>query len=200
MQRDSLPNSASLNGVSEVFHLYDPPLWLVTACHEGSRGGLIATFAVRASIVRALPRMVIGIAKHHYTWRLIEGSGRFALHLLAADDLEAVWRFGLQSGYQADKFVDLPDRRTVDGNPLFPRARSWLDCRVEERMDIGDRTVYVAEVSGGDVLAPGPVLGVGALLDGAPPEHRAKLDRLYAADQVVDTAAILAWRRARRDT
>ncbi len=198
MQRDSTKNPAAQDQVSEVFHLYDPPLWLVTACHRGWRGGFIATFAVRASIVPALPRMVIGVAKHHHTWGLIEGSGRFALHLLAADDLRSVWRFGLQSGHEVDKFLDLADRRTPDGNPLHPEARSWLDCRVEERLDIGDRTLYVAEVSGGEVLAQGPVLGVAALLEGAPPERRAELDRLYAADQSVDAAAILSWRQSRR--
>jgi flavin reductase (DIM6/NTAB) family NADH-FMN oxidoreductase RutF len=133
--------------------------------------------------------MVIGVAKHHHTWGLIQGRGRFALHLLPADGLEAVWQFGLQSGHQTDKFETLPDQRTPDGNPLYEDALSWLDCRVEERMDIGDRTVYVAEVRDGAVLARGPVLGVGTLLREAPADRLAELDR-RPADQAIDTAAI----------
>ena len=197
MPHDTIQHDAVEDPVSEVFHLYDPPLWLVTACHRDRRGGLIATFVVRASIVPALPRMAIGLAKQHHTWGLIEDSGRFALHLLPEDGLDVVWRFGLQSGHDTDKFLGLADRRTPDGNPLYPQALSWLDCRVEDRLDIGDRSVYVAEVSGGKVLAQGAVLGVAALFTGAPPERRAELDRLYAADQSVDAAAILAWRQAR---
>lgn len=197
MPEDSRPDSTPRDPISEVFHLYDPPLWLVTARHGDRRGGLIATLAVRASIVPELPRMVVGIANHHHTWGLIEASGAFALHLLRADDLDAVWRFGLASGHLADKLAGLPERHTPEGNPLYPDARAWLDCRVEERMNTGDRTLYLAEVMGGAALAEGPALSVGILLRDAPAERLAELDRLYRADQALDSAAIQAWRRFR---
>ena len=61
------PEPPPRDPISEVLHRYDPPLWLITARHAGRRGGLIATFAVRASIVSELPRMAVGIAKHHHT-------------------------------------------------------------------------------------------------------------------------------------
>jgi flavin reductase (DIM6/NTAB) family NADH-FMN oxidoreductase RutF len=197
MLDDNQPASKGRDPVSEVFHLYDPPLWLVTARHGDRRGGLIATLAVRASIVPELPRVVVGIAKHHHTWDLIEGAGAFAMHLLQADDLAAVWRFGLATGHGTDKLAGLPDRRTPDGNPLYPKALAWLDCRVEERMDTGDRTLYLAEIRGGAILARGAALGVGTLLREAPADRLAELDRLYSADQALDSAAIRAWRRAR---
>lgn len=197
MPEDSRPDRNQRDPISEVFHLYDPPLWLVTARHGDRRGGLIATLAVRASIVPELPRMVIGIAKHHHTWGLIEASDTFALHLLGVDDLEAVWRFGLASGHHTDKLAGLPERHTPEGNPLYPNARAWLDCRVEAHMDTGDRTLYLAEVRGGAVLTRGPVLGVGTLLGSAPSERLAELNRLYRADQVLDSTAIQAWRQPR---
>jgi flavin reductase (DIM6/NTAB) family NADH-FMN oxidoreductase RutF len=194
MQDDSQAESTGRDPIAEVFHLYDPPLWLVTASHQNRRGGLIATFAVRASIVAELPRVAVGIAKHHHTWGLIEGGGQFALHLLRADDLAAVWRFGLASGHATDKLAGLPERRTPAGNPLYADALGWLDCRVEARMDTGDRTLYLAEVTSGATLAEGTPLSVGALLREAPAERFAELDRLYRADQALDAAAILAWR------
>jgi flavin reductase (DIM6/NTAB) family NADH-FMN oxidoreductase RutF len=190
-------NGATLTGIGEVFHLYEPPLWLVTSAHQGKRGGFIATFVVRASIVAELPRMVIGVANHHHTWGLIERSRRLALHLIARDDLDAVWHFGLTSGHQTDKFSGLEPDVTPDGNPLYTPARAWLDCRVETQMESGDRSVYLCEVTGGAVLSRGPVLGVETLLRDAPPERRAELDRLYTADQLTDAAAIRAWRAAR---
>lgn len=194
MQDDSPTEHQGRDPISEVFHLYDPPLWLVTARHQGRRGGLIATLAVRASIVADLPRMVVGIAKHHHTWGLIEGSDRFALHLLRRDDLDAVWRFALASGHTTDKLAGLPERYTPAGNPLYPDALAWLDCRVEARMGTGDRTLYLAEVIGGAPLTQGTPLSVGALLRDAPSERIEALDRLYRADQTLDAAAILAWR------
>ncbi|WP_295447223.1 flavin reductase family protein [uncultured Thiodictyon sp.] len=182
--------------ITAVFHLYDVPLWLVTASHAGRRGGLIATSAVRASIVAELPRMLIAIARRHHTWGLIEGSGRFALHLLPGSALEAVWHFGLQSGHQVEKFADLPALNTPDGNPRHPGCAAWLDCRVEERLEIGDRSIYLAQVTGGEVCGEAPVLGVADLLRAASPAQRATLDRLYALDAASDAAAIRAWRQA----
>ena len=199
MPEDSRPDSTPRDPISEVFHLYDPPLWLVTARHGDRRGGLIATLAVRASIVRELPRMVVGIAKHHHTWGLIEASGAFALHLLAADDIASVRRFGLASGHRVDKLAGLPPRQTPAGAPLIEGAMSWMDCRVEARMDIGDRTTYLAEVTAGAVLRRGPLLTVAGLLRDAPEADRAELKRLYAQDQETDRAAILAWRRSCAD-
>jgi flavin reductase (DIM6/NTAB) family NADH-FMN oxidoreductase RutF len=197
MQDESSQGEATQRAISDVFDLYDPPLWLLTVQAGEHRGGLIATFAVRASIVPELPRMVIGIAKHHHSWGLIETSRRFALHLLTTDGIDLVWRFGLQTGHEVDKFQGLAVDRSADGNPRCLDALSWLDCRVEDRMDIGDRTLYIAEVAGGGVLKRGRALTVGDLLRAATPERRAELERLYRADQAVDTAAILAWRRDR---
>jgi flavin reductase (DIM6/NTAB) family NADH-FMN oxidoreductase RutF len=186
------------NAIGRVFDLYDPPLWLVTSAQGGRRGGLIATFAVRASIVAALPRMVIGVAKQHHTWGLIEGSGRFALHLLRPNQLDLVWRFGLATGHQADKLEGLKAAVTPGGQPLIADTLAWLDCRCEARLDSGDRTVYLAAITDGG-RAPGAgeaaaALTVRRLFSAAPPEMRARLDGLYARDGQVDAAAILAWR------
>lgn len=186
------------SAIGRVFDLYDPPLWLVTAAHGGRRGGCIATFAVRASIVATLPRMVLGVAKQHHTWGLIEGSGGFALHLLQAHQLDLVWRFGLASGHELDKFAGLPAAVTPGGQPLIAAALAWLDCRVEARLDSGDRTVYLAAVTDGGTHAEAgedaEPLGVRGLYAAAPPAERARLAALYARDGRIDAAAILAWR------
>jgi flavin reductase (DIM6/NTAB) family NADH-FMN oxidoreductase RutF len=182
----------------QVFDLIDPPLWLVTSTHDGRRGGLIATFAVRASIVGELPRMVLGVAKQHHTWELIEGSGRFALHLLYPHQLNLVWRFGLQTGHEVDKLAGLPTDRTPGGSPLIPDALACLDCRVEERMDSGDRSIYLAAVEAATTNGQAEPLSVRRLYADAPAAQRARLDALYARDGRIDAAAILRW-RAQRD-
>src|SRR5438876_12165539 len=72
----------------------DQEIWLVTAQAGDQRGGLIATFVSPASIVAEVPRMLLGIARQHHTWGLIESSGALGLHLLGEQHLEWVWRFG----------------------------------------------------------------------------------------------------------
>ena len=191
-------DGARAQAIGQVFDLYDPPLWLVTSAHAGRRGGFIATFAVRASIVATLPRVVLGVAKQHHTWGLIQGSGGFALHLLHTHQLDLVWRFGLASGHVVDKFAGLAAAATAGGQPRIAQTLGWMDCRCEAGLDSGDRTVYLAAVTdGGRDPDAGPQavpLTVRGLFDQASPEARAQLDALYARDGQVDTAAILAWR------
>ena len=57
-----------------------------------------------------------------------------------------MWRFGLRSGRDADKLAGLSMTTATTGSPILTDALGWLDCRVEARLDTGDRTVYLAEV------------------------------------------------------
>jgi flavin reductase (DIM6/NTAB) family NADH-FMN oxidoreductase RutF len=182
---------------STLFAWVDRELWLVTAQAGGRRGGLIATFVNQASIVPELPRVVVGLAKQHQTWGLVEASGAFALHLIGEQHLDWVWRFGLESGRDADKFRGLAPHAEATGSPLLDDAVGWLDCRVEARLDTGDRTLYLAEVVQGRVTHFGPPLTFKRLLELAPPDRLAELKRQLHADSYADAEAILAWRQQR---
>ncbi|RNE94585.1 flavin reductase family protein [Marichromatium sp. AB32] len=194
------PSPQSAATIAEVFGLYDPPLWLVTASDGARRGGFIASSVTRASIVHEAPRLLLTVARHHHTWGLIERSGRAVLHLLHADDLEAVWRFALASGHHHDKFAGLEVARTPSGTPRYGAALAWLDTEVEQRMEIGDRSVYLlAAHDAGHAGTAAPALTVSGL-GRAPDARLAELDRRYAADRATDAEAIRAWRaRAHTD-
>jgi flavin reductase (DIM6/NTAB) family NADH-FMN oxidoreductase RutF len=184
-------------GIAEVLAQPDRELWLVTAAAGGRRGGLIATFVSSASIVPELPRVLVGLARQHHTWELVEAGGAFALHLLGEEHLEWVWRFGLRSGRMVDKLDGLTWRPAASGAPLLTDARGWLDCRVEARLETGDRTVYLAEVHDGALTRPGPLLTARRMLELAPAERLRELRAGMERDSAVDAAAIQAWRQAR---
>jgi flavin reductase (DIM6/NTAB) family NADH-FMN oxidoreductase RutF len=181
--------------VSDLFRRLDRELWVVTARAGDRRGGLIATFVSQASIVPSLPRMIVGLAKSHQTWALVEASGAFALHLIGDEHLDWVWRFGLRSGRDFDKLDGLATHAGASGAPILTEAIGWLDCRVEARLDTGDRTVYLAEVL--DARSPGsrPILTVSRLRPLVPDDRRIELEEQMARDIGIDTEAINAWRR-----
>ena len=184
-----------LEAATGLFRRLDRELWLVTAGSGGRRGGLIATFVSQASIVPEMPRMIVGLAQQHHTRELVEASGAFALHLLGEDQVEWVWRFGLQTGRAVDKLDGLETRAGASGAPILIGAAGWLDCRVEARLDTGDRTVYLAEVL--DAQSPGarPLLTVSRLGPLITDDRRQALEEQMARDVAIDARAIAAWRR-----
>lgn len=177
-----------------LINLLDPPLWVVTAAHGDQRGGLVATNVTSASIVPDLPRMVVGLARQHHTHALADASGAMTLHLLTAAQVGWVWQFGMTTGRQCDKLSELAWTPGPTGSPVLTDALGWLACRVEARLDTGDRTLFLVEV----VATGGPLTGtpltLKAMLALASPEQKAEMKRQYEADGAVDAAAIRAWR------
>jgi flavin reductase (DIM6/NTAB) family NADH-FMN oxidoreductase RutF len=143
-----------------------------------------------------MPRVLGAIACQHHTWECIEASGAFALHLLDESQLDWVWRFGVDSGRNVDKFHDLQLRSGNSGSPILTDAVGWLDCRVENRMPTGDRTVYLAEVIDADCRLTQPPLTMQRMLALAPPETLQQLKAHRIADATRDATAIRDWRDA----
>jgi flavin reductase (DIM6/NTAB) family NADH-FMN oxidoreductase RutF len=184
----------SLSDVSQIWTEVDPVVWLVTSRSGQTQGGLIATFVNQASIVSECPRVLLGLSRQHHTWELIEASGAFALHLVDEEHLDWVWRFGLQSGRETDKLHGMMFKGGATGSPLLTEARGWLDCRVEAKLNTGDRTVYLAEVVDAYHRAGSPILTVQRLLQLAPADKLQLLNELHERDAVRDAEAISAWR------
>jgi flavin reductase (DIM6/NTAB) family NADH-FMN oxidoreductase RutF len=182
-------------GIVALLALPDPVLWVVTAQSGQRRGGLIATNVTSVSIVPELPRMLVALARQHHTWELVEASHAFALHLIGEERVDLVWRFGLASGRDGDKLAGLAVRTATTGSPILEGALGWLDCRVEARLETGDRTVYVAEVLDGDLARQATPLTMKRMLELAPTEKKQALREQLAHDTAVDAAAIRAWRQ-----
>lgn len=180
--------------IGKLFERVDREVWIVTAAHQGRRAGLVATFVAPASIVPEMPRVVAGIAKTHETWKLIDGSGAFAVHLLEESQVDLIWRFGLQSSRDVDKFSGLQVGTVATGSPILRDALAWLDCRVETRMETGDRTVFLGEVLDGHSRSDCRPLMLHQLLALARAEHKQTMREQLKSDAAIDAEAIRRWR------
>lgn len=186
-----------MKAVQELFWRIDPAIWLLTSCSGERRGGLIASHVSQASIVPDLPRLLVGLSCRHYTRELVEESAAFALHLLCEEQLAWVWRFGLESGRDVDKLDGLTVRNGKTGSPILEQAIGWLDCRVEDRLECGDRTVYLAEVVDGEILRDDQPLTLQQITRSGPEEKLAMLHALLERDSARDAGAIREWRERR---
>lgn len=186
--------SMDSTAASTLIAWLDREVWLVTSQAGERRSGLIATSVSATSHVSELPRMLVGINHQHYTHELIEASGALALHLLSEHNLDWVWLFGLQSGRDRDKFAGLTIEPGLTGSPLLAGTIGWMDCRVETRLETGDRTYYLAEVVQARVCNFAPPLNQKRLMSLAPSSRVAELMRQRHHESVLDTEAIRAFR------
>ncbi len=183
-----------VTAASTLLAWMDREVWLVTARAGEQRGGLIATFVSQATIVPDLPRVVVGLANQHHTRGLVETSGCLALHLLSEDNLDLVWQFGLVSGRDHDKFAGLETTTGPTGCPLLGSTVGWLDCRVETRLDVGGRTLYVAGVVEGKVTHFTQPLTTRRLMELAPMSRLTEMQRQRHHDSYREAEALLLWR------
>ena len=109
--------------------------------------------------------------------------------------MDWVWRFGLQSGNDVDKFSGLTTRSAPSGCLILTDAIGWLDCRVETRMEIGDRTVYLAQVMDGKLEGDEPALTMTRLVQLASDDRLAELKKQMLQDIIIDAREIISWRR-----
>lgn len=179
----------------DIFRKLDREVWIVTAGDERERGGLVATFVSPASIVPGMPRVVVGLSHQHFTQKLVERTGHFALHLLAPAQVELVWHFGLQSGRDIAKLAGINCRTADSGAPLLTDALAWLECRVESRFSIGDRSLYLAEVRTAEFPDDLRPMTLHQLLRDAPEDRLAVLRQQMIDDAEKDAALISAWRK-----
>jgi len=179
---------------SKIFEILDREIWVITARDGQRQSGLVATFVSVASLVPTLPRVTIGIAKHHYTHELIQASRAFCMHLIDENRVDWAWHFGLPSGREADKFRDMKTHVGISGSPILTGALAWLDCRVEATLDTGDRTIFLAEVIDASITQTAEPLTFSRLRELAPADKLDQMKHALERDVDLDRAAIDNWR------
>src|SRR5947199_8023207 len=122
------------------------PVVAITSARGGTRNGMIADSAVRASIVPSIPRVSVYIHKFNYSHDLIFETGRFVLHLLRDDQFELIHRLGFASGRTRDKLAGLPHRSGTLGLPVLDDCYAHFECRVANVMDTGSSTCFLGDV------------------------------------------------------
>jgi flavin reductase (DIM6/NTAB) family NADH-FMN oxidoreductase RutF len=191
--------SLRLSAIDQVFKIVDREVWILTAAtDDGRRGGLVATWVSQASIEVEYPMIAVGLAPNHYTTELVEVSRVFAAHLITADQLELVWRFGLTSGRDTDKLAGLSLRQDASGAWILNDCLAWLTCRVVGRYDGGDRIYYFAEVLDGARNGDGAPLRQSDLIAKASQQQRQVMQAGQLADVTVLRPLREAWKKVNR--
>jgi hydroxymethylglutaryl-CoA lyase len=97
------------------------------------------------------PLVLVSIAKKLFTHNVIADSGKFAVNVLCANQLDLGMRFAGMMPEIKDRFADLDTFTAKTGCPILKGTLAWVDCEVWATYDGGDHSIFVGEVRDVDV-------------------------------------------------
>ncbi|MCL6638465.1 MAG: flavin reductase [Firmicutes bacterium] len=130
-------------------------LYVITARRGDRLNGQIANTVFQISSQPVT--LAVSINKQNLTHEYIRDSGAFAVSVLAQDvPLSLIGHFGFKSGREVDKFAGIDYRTGEGGLPYLPgEALAYLEAKVIQAVDAGTHTIFIGEVTGGEVLKEG---------------------------------------------
>lgn len=139
---------------SKALHSLTYGLFVLTAKEgEWDNGCIINTLI---QVANTPDRVSIAVNKANYTHDMVKRTGVFNVSVLSVKAKFDLFRnFGFQSGRVADKFSGFKDvKRSRNGlYYITDSANAYLSCKVTEMHDLGSHTMFVAEITDGEVLS-----------------------------------------------
>ena len=103
-------------------------------------------------------QVIVAVRKDQHTHELIEQGGVFSLNFLDTDQEDLALKFTQplqpENGTLAGSSYSVGET----GAPLFDETFANLECRVVDKMEAGDHTVYLGEVAAASLGRPADIL------------------------------------------
>lgn len=132
-------------------------LFVLTVKEGEKENGCIINTAIQ---VTAVPnRISIAVNKANATHDMVLSAGRFHVSVISQDAKFSLFQhFGFQSGRDVDKFADFAAcERAEDGIPYITEGcNAWFAAKVEQAIDLGSHTLFIAAVEDMQVLSDVP--------------------------------------------
>lgn len=132
-------------------------LFVLTTSFEGKDNGCIINTA--GQVTSEPNRISITVNNANYTTELIKKSGKFNISILSEDASFDIFKhFGFQSGKEVDKFDGYSAcKRSANGIYYTTEGvNSYISATVEQAIDLGSHTMFIAKVDATEVLSKAP--------------------------------------------
>lgn len=131
-------------------------VYVVTSLDGARRVGCVANSIMQ--ITSSPATFAVSINHDNYTNKCIAEIGKFAISILPENtDGALIGTFGFSSSRDTDKFegVAVMER---EGLPVIEDAKSYIVCRVIDKMETATHTVFLGEALDADTLCDGSVM------------------------------------------
>lgn len=122
---------------------------IVTFRDNGSIHGL--TVNAFSSVSLEPPLILICVDKAGASHQALFDAGAFVVNLLSRGQKSLAYRFADSNLDSDQRYADAKYWLTEKGIPVFEENLGFLECRIYERLDGGDHTIFLGEVENGGV-------------------------------------------------
>ncbi len=132
-------------------------LFVLTAREGDKDNGCIINTATQ--VASEPNRIAIAVNKSNYTHDMILRTGEFTVSILSEQaSFDLFKHFGFQSGRDVNKFADFTDCKRGANGILYVTAgtNGYLSGKVISTSDLGSHTLFIADVTDGEVLSKAP--------------------------------------------
>jgi len=132
---------------------------LTTKCEDGKKTHVIPQ--LWAMPVSFKPqRIAVAVAKDRFTNHLLEKTGEFVLNIPSQEMAAQVWSCAppCQEGDKFSRAKLTPMKALKVKPPLIKECLGALECRVANKIDAGDHTIFIADVLATHKLKSGKVM------------------------------------------
>lgn len=132
-------------------------LFVLTSRLDGKDSGCIINTA--GQVTSEPNRISIAVNKDNYTHDLVKDAGKFNISILSEEAVFDTFKhFGFQSGRTTDKFKDYPFCRRSENGIYYVTAgtNGYISASVEQTVDLGSHTLFIARVDDMEVLSAAP--------------------------------------------
>jgi flavin reductase (DIM6/NTAB) family NADH-FMN oxidoreductase RutF len=126
---------------------------VITTEDEGSLHGFTATAV--CSVCADPPSILIVVNRSARTHPHIDKRGAFAVNILAEEQADLASHFATKSPNQFD---GVEHTVTPRGVPIISAAAAHIECRVDQKYDVGTHTIFIGHVIAGSTEMAAPLI------------------------------------------
>lgn len=130
-------------------------LFVLTAKDGDKDNGCIINTAIQ--VTSEPNRITIAVNKGNFTHDMVKKTGVFNVSILSeAAKFDTFEHFGFQSGRDVDKAVGITYKRSANDVIYLDSAEvnAYISAKVIQSIDLGTHTLFIADVTDGEVLNP----------------------------------------------
>ncbi|MCA0447129.1 MAG: flavin reductase family protein [Bacteroidetes bacterium] len=130
--------------LKQLTYQFSYGVYVLTAADGELISGMTAVWVSQVS--KDPVRVGIGIQPTGFTAGLIRKSGRFVVNVLSQSQQQLAYHFGTPSENPAERFEGLVTELSPSGIPVLSGTSAWMECEVEQELDLGTHVWIVGRV------------------------------------------------------